>query len=88
MRKIVGQDENGDFLLEPRKHAFVKPDPMSIYITLGSGQDLGISESGHLVLVDYTGYRVDLGRATNRRFELIQEYIDRLKIHAIEEKVI
>ncbi|RWB40427.1 MAG: hypothetical protein EOQ44_25120 [Mesorhizobium sp.] len=66
----------------------VEMNKISIYITLGSGQDLGIDDDGHLVLIDYTGYRVDLGRATTRRLDLIQEYVGRLAIHAVEEKVI
>lgn len=60
---------------------------VQVFITLGSGQDLGISHEGHLILIDYTGYEIDLGRATARRIELMQEYIGRLKCFAVEEVV-
>ena len=69
-------------------HPINKQENISIYISLGSGQDLGITDGGHLVMIDYTGYRIDLGRATKKRIDMIQEYIERLKIHAVEEKIL
>lgn len=66
-----------------------EPQPdVQIYISLGGDVDLGITNDDHLVLADYTAYRVDLGKATVKRIEQLQEYFERLKIHAVEEKVL
>lgn len=59
-----------------------------IYISLGGGTDLGITKDDHLVVIERSGYRVDLGLATAKRIDEIREYLNRLKIHAVEEKVL
>jgi len=59
---------------------------MQIFISLGSGQDIGIAEDNHLAVRDYTGYTVDLGLATVDRMGTLQDYIQRLKIHAVKEE--
>lgn len=59
-----------------------------IFITLGGGVDLSINKDDHLVILDRAGYRIDLGLATHKRLEELKDYIGRLQIHAVEEKVI
>jgi hypothetical protein len=59
-----------------------------IHITLGGGTDLGIDEKDQLFVIDYAGNKVELGLATTRRFNQLREYLHRLEIHAIEEKVL
>lgn len=60
----------------------------SIYISLGTGQDIGIDENDHLFIRDYTNYAIDLGLATKHRFKSLTEYVERLQIHAVEEGVL
>jgi hypothetical protein len=61
---------------------------VSVGITLGSGQELAITDDDHLIVIDHAGYRIDLGRATKRRFADLREYVERLAIHAVEEEVL
>lgn len=57
----------------------------SVSITLGGGVDPGIRDNDdHLVMTDYTGYQIDLGKATKRRFKNLLEYVNRMKIHAVD----
>lgn len=62
--------------------------PVSVAITLGGGVDLTITKTNQLVMIAYTGDRIDLGLATMDRFAELTEYIRRLQIHAIEKKVL
>jgi hypothetical protein len=64
-----------------------------IYITLGNNASFGIDEKDHLVVTqDLPGsvpqVVVDLGLATQRRIEQLQDYLGQLYIHAIEENVV
>jgi len=58
---------------------------VSIWISLGKQTDLGITSIGTLVIRDETGIGFDLGPATVRRITAIQEYLERLKPHAVLE---
>ena len=62
---------------------------LSIYITLGDGALLAIDFDGslHVVKRDLNGKIVNdinLGLATKKRFEELEEYFGRLKIHAVD----
>lgn len=59
-----------------------------VYISLGGGKDLGIDGYGDLRIVSKNlgqGQKVtSLGRATKKRIEALQEYLERLKTHAVD----
>lgn len=64
-----------------------------ITITLGNRTDLSITEDNHLIMTQKTenggvSGQIDLGLATMNRFAILQQYLQRLQVHAIEEKII
>jgi hypothetical protein len=63
-----------------------------VYMTIGNGVELGMDQYDHLFVRTQTDRdrwdHVDLGKATKKRFEQLKEYLDRLSIHAVEEKVL
>lgn len=56
-----------------------------VVITLGNGTDLAIDENDQLYVIDYSGTRIELGKATKHRFGQIRAYLTRLEVHAVAE---
>lgn len=61
---------------------------LTIYITLGNGQALGLNEHDEIVLFEtkqrvITNY-VPLGKLTKHRIQVLKETLDALAIHATE----
>lgn len=60
----------------------------AVYISLGNGRDLGIDGYGELRIVNRNAPRgsqvTSLGVATKKRIADIQEYLNRLAIHAVD----
>lgn len=65
----------------------------AVIITLGYGNEVGLIPQDHPDVPDFLVFRdtksgesVDLGPATEKRISQIQEYLERLKIHAVPER--
>jgi len=59
---------------------------IGLYISLGNGNYLGVTDSDQLIIFNETDYRFDLGLITKDRIEALQYYLERMKIHAIDYK--
>jgi hypothetical protein len=62
----------------------------AILITLGGMVELWINGNDHLIVVqkDEAGNidkAIDLGLATRKRLDNLQDYLERLKVHAVAE---
>ncbi len=62
---------------------------VSLAITLGNQTDLAITLGNDLIIKqEYApglSHRINLGRCTKKRIEDLQEYLGRLKCHAVSE---
>jgi hypothetical protein len=60
----------------------------AVAVSLGNGNYIGIDENNDLSLIHDTTrskYRFNLGPATRKRIDNLQEYLERLKCHAVAE---
>jgi hypothetical protein len=60
----------------------------TVAVSLGNANQIGIDQNGDLSLIhdgSKSKHRFNLGKATKRRIENLQEYLGRLIVHAVEE---
>lgn len=67
-------------------------DLPAVFISLGNDADIGITDEGQLILQKtYRGTPIQtfgLGRATEDRINQLQEYLGRLKCHAVSKETV
>ncbi len=75
--------------VEQLKEEYVRESETCVAITLGDGAELLITRGGELHLTKNSPRtdgisRINLGRATKRRFMDLREFVNQLSIHAVD----
>ena len=55
---------------------------LSVLVSNGNGTDLAIGNDDHLYMVDYAGYRINLGLFTKQRLEQLRFNLGQLEAFA------